>query len=325
MKAKHFLAPFLLVAFTVPCASGQEKKGLAWVYKGKEVNGLTWSVELGKNYTTVDALDVWCSLDNTSNQQLTFDSGPMGNKPVLILTPRGKEPIKVTLSQKPGFWHQYGNYMPKPGEMAQRFTVDLRLYFGMLEPGEYTFQIVYPASAYVLKDMPQFVPKAIESAVVPFTVSKTSLAEAAKALPPGKGLTFETLPPQLVKDYGPLVQGGKITNNSKQPVNFSAYTFGHKEGTPLTAVFGHEKWNPKTGWVSLENNAWCGTGMGIYTLQPGASVVINVDAAQPDGIYRFFLNYWHGKEIKEVIPLQSDPILVDQFAKKYLKEAAGKK
>ena len=102
--------------------------------KGQSINGLTWTVRLAKEFTVFDTVEAFCGLYNSSDRQFTFDTGspdPKRTYPQLALTRKGGQRVVAELAPKKGFWHQYGNYKPKPDEVAHSFYVDIRLYFGV--------------------------------------------------------------------------------------------------------------------------------------------------------------------------------------------------
>jgi hypothetical protein len=286
----------------------------ATTFDGKPVNGFTWKIEMPTAITTFDALEVDCGLFNTSDRQLTFETrgtkGRLGH-PKLILTARGKKPLSVELKARDGFRVNSGNYRPKPGEVADRFSTDLRRFFGQLPAGEYTFQVVFPKAAYLVKDAADFRPADIASAAVPFTVTATTVAAAAKDIPKGE-VQFTTDRPAKGKapQHGAT---GTITNRSKVAVEFHAYVWGHKATQPLCTIMTAERWHPKTGWATVGPLGWCGTGLGKYKLQPGASVTVTLIGGEGDGLYRYVVRY--GGEGNDTFSRQlfSEPFVVDNL------------
>jgi hypothetical protein len=181
----------LLIAGTSGAMGDSANPLLPTEQKGQQVNGLTWTVRLAKEFTVFDTVEAFCGLYNSSERQFTFDTGSPDAKrtyPQLVLTRKGGQRVVAELVPKKGFWHQYGNYNPNPDEVAHSFYVDIRLYFGVLQPGEYELQAVYPAAAYKLKDFPGFEARDITSPLMSFRVSDTSLAAAAQ----GQAMQQET-------------------------------------------------------------------------------------------------------------------------------------
>lgn len=310
----------LLLVSTLALAEQAERPGLPQEQKGSVVNGLTWTIKMANEFTTLDAMEISCSLDNTSNELFTFERDPKPGKPTLILTPKGKDPITAALEQIKGSWNESGNYQPKPGEVAHGFTVDIRLLFGFLPEGEYSLQVVYPKDAYSLKDYPPYKSQDIPSPRRPFVVYTTSLADAQESLPKDVGVTLKSDKPIVVDKRSRVVETGVLENNTDAPISFSAYTWEQKEDRPLSAIVTWEKWNTRFQWTLLGPPGWCGTGLGIFTLQPKQSVCVHLNGGLQDGIYRFAIDYWSADDPKNRKTVYSNAIQISNFADVHLKD-----
>lgn len=287
---------------------------------GDTINGLAWTTTMAQDFTTHDALEFNARLNNASDQQFIFETGPKLGQPILVLTPEGKDPITVVLDhQREGFSNQSGNYKPKPGEVAHGFAVDLRLFFGALPAGNYTVEVVYPADKYEVKEFPGYKARAIHSPVIDFVIRETSLKEAQASMQSHIGPSIQTDKPVVVDEKWQVVKTGTLTNHTDQTMTFSAYTWGHQPGKPLSTTGTWEKWSPKHGWVSAGPIGWCGTGLGAYALEPGKAVTLAIDAGKPDGIYRYAIECRIEGE-NDLQTAYSNAILIDNTARIYVNQ-----
>ena len=105
--------------------------------------------------------------------------------------------------------------------------------------------------------------------------------------------------------------------NSKLAISFSAYmNFGNGQQpgfkAPLSTTMGYEKWHPKHGWIA-RGFGWCGTGLGSFTLKPGASIRVMLNHPyEGDGIYRFRMHI-SGLGKNQPTSTFTKPVLISKF------------
>ena len=291
---------------------------------GQTVNGLAWTLSLARDFTTLDALVIDAQLLNASKKQLIFDTGPKMGKPKLILTPKGKDPIVAVMDGREGVRNPAGNYKPKPGEKAQGFKIDLRLFFGKLPAGEYAIQTIYSKDGYVIKGDAPYKPSDIASPVMHFTIRDTTLKAAQASMPKPGDLVFQTDEPVAIDPDAQrvvkLVRTATLTNKGDKPIVFPAYLWDQPKGQPLSVTATWQRWNPEQGWFQDEVLGFCGTGLGRYTLKPNASVQIMINGALSDGVHRYTLHYSADPEFKQWQTVHSNAIQTELFADTYLAE-----
>lgn len=310
-----------------PAEEEKDNPALPRQIDGQPADGMTWHLSVPKEVTTLDAVTLTSHLKNTSGRQFVFDFDGQTASPQLVITPKGGDPITIPMDRHPGFRHQSGNHKPKDGEIVQGYSVDLRVFTGKLAEGQYTIQIVYAKGDYAILDLPGFKPADLASPKATFVVRKTTMDEARASLPKNKDVRFTIDPPVVDKNDQAKVRHyrtGTVKNTGDKPITFSAYTWGHEKGQPLSMIMDWNKWNPEHGWLDNQQLGWCGTGLGPYTLKPGESVKVMLHPALEDGVYRYQFNYGVGEKPKKYEPLYSDPVHIDYFEQRFLKERKQK-
>src|SRR5262249_41148769 len=139
---------------------------------------LSWGLATVRFVTAFDSIWLQSELSNGAERRFLFDNLDESARPVLILTPKGKPAIERPLLSQPGLQRLAVNRQPKPREALHKFRVDLRGYFGKLEPGDYQIQVVYPRAGYRIQGLPGFTPADLRSPVHEFTVTATTLKES---------------------------------------------------------------------------------------------------------------------------------------------------
>ena len=292
-------------------------------YSASPAEGLTWELALPRSFTTLDGVTITSQLKNSSGGQIIWDTGEKMAVPNLVLTPKGKDPFVIPMRPHAGFNRQSGNHKPKPGEIVQGFTVDLRVFTGRIRPGEYTAHIVYPKDTFTIRHLPGFKPVDLVSPKVSFIVQSTTLADAQDAIPANQDLMFTTDARIVDKNDKAKVRHlstGTVKNIGKQPVTFHAYTWGHEAGKPLSMIMNWNKWDPKHGWLDSQQLGWCGTGLGPYTLKPGESVKVILNNHMSDGVYRYQFNYSTADAPKKFKTAHSNAVHIDYFEQRFMKK-----
>ncbi len=218
-------------------------------------------------------------LMNVTKGKIAFTAE--GDRPAveLILETEGKPALRKPLPK--GAVAYKGPVELEPSQYAWYVGGDLRLAFGRLAPGRYTFRAAMGG---------------IVSDAAAFEVLDTSLEEARKNWSAPEGVEFR------VKDGK-----GFLVNRRKTPILLLAYG----AGTPLEALVTAQQWTGRA-WTGSPGG-FCGTGLQEVTVDPGGEREISLPPF-PDGILRIAVSCYERKgDGTEAIEAVSEPILVDTF------------
>lgn len=199
----------------------------------------------------------------------------------------------------------------KPGEIWGSGQIDVREYFGHIQPGTYRIRIETDGIARSNRSSISIFTQTLASPWVSFEIIETSIAEALAEMSLGENdLLFEAK-----RSDGEGYQWWTATlgvPRSSEAMTVTA-DFGfrnpeEREG-PASVLSCIERFNPKRGWVA-EPCGWCGTGMGPLTIEPGTACAINLGAAfQSSGIYRFAIPTRTGEDAGRFVSL---PFVVEK-------------
>jgi hypothetical protein len=295
MGILRILATVLLLSTAVHSDVSSTRMGRPLTWTGKSVHGLAWTVKMEEWFSTSDAIEIDCRLQNAGDEKITFDTQPGLQGPLLILRKEGSVVSTCPLVHRQEV-PQSGNRFPEPnGGVAHGFMMDARLYFGRLKPGRYSFQVTYRKEHY---QIPGKTSEDIPSPIVPFRVWKTDVATAQAYNPNIPGVTF--------------IAGAttaRLRNDTNRIIEFPAYVNKADPNLPLVAAMEWQHWVPGQGWVSPGHSYYCKSGREMYRLEPGKEVTLQIRTIPKDGIYRYVL---HSADYKTAI--WSNAVCVDRLS-----------
>ncbi|MDB5324044.1 MAG: hypothetical protein JWN40_5675 [Phycisphaerales bacterium] len=257
---------------------------------------MQWLVTMASQYSTYDSIWVDSRVRNNGDRRVGFTKK---GTVVAELNSTAGLPRLASISPGVGLRTESVDRTPAPGDDAYAIRVDLKAYFGKLEPGTYRVRFRWPADAYLIEGLAGYAPKDLESEWHAFEVNAIDPDEVGG--PPAYVMIARNGPPDPTVG-GPLPVGTFTnTHPASRFVEILSSPDGHAAtpGQPLRVPFrlarlekggsapAQFQWQP---WKArnIPNEA-------LREVKPGETIEISLPdwEFEGDGVYCYTLDLYH--------------------------------